>query len=85
MKKPPIRTCIVCRNAFDKRDLIRIVKSGDEISVDLTGKKNGRGAYICKSPECLENLKKKKALNRAFECEVPNEVYDAIKETLSSD
>ena len=57
-KKIPMRTCIACRNAKPKKELIRIVKFNDEISLDLTGKKNGRGAYICKDEECFNKLKK---------------------------
>ncbi len=81
-KKKPVRTCIVCRQPFDKRELVRIVKNGEEISVDLTGKKNGRGAYICTNPDCLAKLKKQKTLNRAFKCEVSDAVYDSITEAL---
>ena len=80
--KKPVRTCIACRTPKEKRELIRIVKSGEEIFVDKTGKKNGRGAYICNSTECFAKLKKAKLLNRAFSCEVPNEVYDKLAEEL---
>ncbi len=79
-KKKPVRTCIACRQSAEKRELIRIVKSGEEISLDKTGKKNGRGAYICNSPECIAKLKKQKLLNRAFQMEVSDEVYAKIEE-----
>ena len=61
-------------------ELIRVVKFQDEISLDLTGKKNGRGAYICNDKCCIEKLKKQKLLNRAFSCPVEDAVYDKIME-----
>ncbi len=77
-KKVPMRTCIACKSVKSKKELIRIVKFGDEISLDLTGKKNGRGAYICRDKECFKKLKKARLLNRAFSCEVSDSVYDAL-------
>lgn len=59
---------------------MRVVKFNDEIKLDLTGKLNGRGAYVCADKACVEKLKKQKMLNRAFECEVSAEVYDKIME-----
>ena len=79
-KKVPMRTCIACKECKPKKELIRIVKSGDEISLDRTGRKNGRGAYICDNPLCLEKLKKQKGLNRAFQMQVPDEVYQKVEE-----
>ncbi len=79
-KKKPVRTCIACRQAKEKRELIRIVKDGDQVSLDKTGKKNGRGAYICNDVECLKKLKKQKLLNRTFSMEVSDEVYAKIME-----
>lgn len=79
-KKVPIRTCIVCRSALPKKELNRIVKSGDQIFFDKTGRANGRGAYICDNPECVKKLKKQKTLNRVFSCEIQEEVYDKILE-----
>ncbi len=76
-KKSPQRMCIICRNMFDKKQLLRIVKSKDgQFAVDLTGKLNGRGAYVCKNSDCLEKIKKGKLLNKAFKCQVPDEIYD---------
>ncbi len=75
-----MRTCIACRTVKPKKELIRIVKNGDGISLDKTGRANGRGAYICNDIECVKKLKKTKALNRAFECAVPDEVYARIME-----
>ena len=79
-KKVPMRTCIACRENKPKKELIRIVKSGEDISLDFTGKKNGRGAYICNDKGCMEKLKKQKLLNRAFSMPVPDQVYDKILE-----
>lgn len=79
-KKVPMRTCIACRQEKPKRELIRVVKFNDQINLDLTGKQNGRGAYVCNDKECIQNLKKKKLLNRAFSCNVEDAVYDKIME-----
>lgn len=79
-KKIPMRTCIACRAQKPKKELIRIVKSEDGISLDRTGRKNGRGAYICDDAACIAKLKKGKLLNRAFSCPVDDAVYDKITE-----
>ena len=81
-KKVPMRTCIACRTEKSKRELIRVVKVGDEIKLDLTGKANGRGAYVCNDKECIAKLKKGKMLNRAFSCQVSEETYDCIMEAF---
>lgn len=82
-KSKPIRTCIACRQEFEKGDLLRIVRTpeGDFI-VDRTGKANGRGAYICKSEECAKKLKKNRLLNRAFGTSISDEIYQAVEEAL---
>ncbi|MBQ6980524.1 MAG: YlxR family protein [Clostridia bacterium] len=79
-KKVPMRTCIACRACKPKKELIRIVKSEEGISLDRTGRKNGRGAYICDDANCIAKLKKGKLLNRAFSCPVEDSVYDKISE-----
>jgi predicted RNA-binding protein YlxR (DUF448 family) len=79
-KKIPMRTCIACRAEKPKKELIRVVKFGDEIKLDLTGKANGRGAYICNDIECINKLKKGRLLNRAFSCQVSDETYQKISE-----
>lgn len=84
MKKIPLRSCIVTKEKLDKRELLRVVKSKDGIiSVDLTGKSNGRGAYLKKDIEVVEKARKSKVLDRVFECPVPNELYDEIIEKIS--
>ena len=79
-KKIPMRTCIACRTEKPKKELVRVVKFGEDIKLDLTGKANGRGAYVCNDKECIAKLKKQKMLNRAFSCQVDDKVYDAIME-----
>ena len=80
MKTLPQRKCIGCKSSFDKKDLIRIVKSPEgTISLDKTGKKNGRGAYICKNDKCLETAFKKKQLDYAFKEKVEASVYETLK------
>ena len=83
MKNTPLRMCVACREMKDKRELIRIVKSGDSIKVDLTDKTSGRGAYVCRNEDCLGKLGKHKLLNRAFKCEVPMEVYRSLEGTAN--
>ena len=79
-KKKPERTFIVCRTQREKKDLLRIVKSKEGIiEVDLTGKKNGRGAYICKNEECLNKLIKTKRLEKVFEKEISENLYESIR------
>ena len=77
--------CIVCRDRSDKKELVRVVgnKNG-EVFLDKTGKANGRGAYICKSKDCFDKLKKTRALNRAFKCEIPLEIYEKLGEEIEN-
>jgi len=84
-KKIPMRTCVACRTAKPKKELIRVVKFGDDIRLDFTGKLNGRGAYVCNDKNCIAKLKKQKLLNRAFSCQVEDAVYDAIMEEFLSE
>ena len=75
--------CVGCGEMFDKRELIRVVKSPEgDISIDLTGKKNGRGAYICNNPECLKKAKKRKSLVRAFSVKIDDEIYSKMEEEI---
>ncbi len=78
-----LRMCVACRQSKDKRELVRIVKDKTgQISIDLTGKKNGRGAYVCRDKECFNKLKKQKSLNRAFGTNVPDEIINSLEEEL---
>ncbi len=82
-RKIPMRTCVVSGEKLEKRELLRIVKSKEgEVFIDLTGKKNGRGAYIKKDLSILEKAKKSNALGRKLECEIPVELYDEIKKII---
>lgn len=79
--KKILRMCVVCREMKEKSQLIRINKTKNgEISLDLTGKKDGRGAYICKDGDCINKLDKNKAFNRAYKSQVDNEIYESLKE-----
>lgn len=80
IKKKPLRTCMACNEQKEKQELLRIVKSKEGIiEPDVTGKKNGRGAYICKNEECLNKLIKSKRLERIFEKEISPELYESIR------
>ncbi len=70
---------------FDKRQLVRVVKSPQgDVSLDLTGKKSGRGAYVCKNEDCLKKARKKKAFERAFSMQISDEVYNAMEEEMKN-
>ncbi len=78
-----LRMCIICRNMYDKKQLNRIVKDKDgNIFYDKTGKKNGRGAYICSNEECLNKLCKNKILNKTFKTQIDEKIYEEIKENI---
>ena len=80
MKKLPQRTCMGCNQKKEKQELIRIVKNkNNEILVDRTGKKEGRGAYICDDIKCLEKLIKNKRLEKVFEMSISNEIYESLR------
>ncbi len=82
-KKVPIRMCVACREAKPKRELIRIVKNKEGVvSVDTTGKAQGRGAYLCPNVSCLEKAYKIKALNRALECEFTQDMLQEVKRVI---
>ncbi|MBQ5443615.1 MAG: YlxR family protein [Erysipelotrichaceae bacterium] len=84
MKKIPMRRCLATNQSFPKKDLLRIVRTPEgEVKVDLTGKLNGKGAYISKSLEALELAKKKKVLSRALETEIKEEVYEEILKVIN--
>jgi hypothetical protein len=84
-KKIPLRKCVACNENKPKKELIRIVKNNENfVDVDLTGKKNGRGAYICSNKECLDKAMKSKRLSRALEIEIPEEVYDKLSNIMDS-
>ena len=95
-KKIPMRMCTGCGEMKPKKELVRVVRAPErtdengnplppEISLDLTGKKPGRGAYLCRHPECLRLARKARRLERAFSCQIPNEVYDRMEEEIGQD
>lgn len=83
LKRLPQRTCMGCNSKKDKKDLIRIVKNKNgEIKIDLTGKMDGRGTYICKDKECLNTVIKSKRLSRIFEMEIQDDIYEELKKII---
>lgn len=83
MKKIPMRSCVVTKERCEKRDLIRIVRTPEkEIKIDLTGKLNGRGAYIKKDVSVIEKARKSKVLDRHLEISVPDSIYEELKNMI---
>lgn len=95
-KKIPLRMCAGCGAHKPKQELVRVVKAPDQldeagglvcrggISLDLSGRKPGRGAYICKQLDCLKAARKSRRLERAFSCQIPEEVYDRLEEEIQT-
>ena len=82
-KKIPLRQCIGCGGSKNKKEMIRVLKTPEEeFTVDATGRKNGRGAYLCRSMECFEKAVKGKGLERSFKMAIPKEVYEALKKEM---
>lgn len=82
-RRVPMRQCTGCGERKDKRELIRIIRTPeDEIAVDFTGKKNGRGAYICNLASCLQLARKRKSLERSLKVAIPEEIYDKLEEEM---
>lgn len=80
MKKIPLRMCSGCGEMKGKKELVRVVKNKEgEISLDLTGKKAGRGAYVCPSLDCLKKARKTRKIERSFSCKIPEELYDQME------
>ena len=79
-KKVPMRQCVGCGEMKSKKEMMRILKTAeDEIVLDVTGKKNGRGAYLCISEECLKKARKTKGVERSLKMSIPSEVYDSLE------
>lgn len=86
VRKIPTRRCTGCGEHFPKKELIRILRTPDgEIVIDENGKKSGRGAYICKRPECLRKARKQRRLEASLECSIPDDVYNKLEEELNVD
>ena len=83
--KIPMRQCTGCREMKNKKEMIRVLKTAeDEIVLDATGRKNGRGAYICNSRDCLEKAMKNHGLERSLKAAIPDEVYDSLEKEFDS-
>lgn len=79
-KKVPMRQCVGCGAMKSKKEMMRVLKTAEEdIVLDVTGKKNGRGAYLCISEDCLKKARKNKGLERSFKMSIPEEVYDTLE------
>jgi predicted RNA-binding protein YlxR (DUF448 family) len=84
-KKIPLRQCVGCGEMKGKKDMLRVLKTAEnEICLDVTGKKNGRGAYICRSKDCLLQAHKNRGLERSFKMSIPNEVYDTLEKEFDN-
>lgn len=84
MKKIPMRRCLATNESFPKKEMLRIVRTPEkEVKVDLTGKLNGKGAYLSKTIEALDIAKKKNLLGRALEIEIPDNIYEEIKDIIN--
>lgn len=85
-KKTPMRRCVGCMEMKQKASLVRVVKNKEgELSLDLTGKKPGRGAYVCRDPECLRKARKARRIEREFSMAVPEDLYDRMEAELEND
>lgn len=85
-KKIPLRKCTGCGEMKSKKELVRVVKNKEgEVTLDLTGKKAGRGAYVCNSLECLKKARKVRGFERAFSQKIENEIYDQMELELTGD
>ena len=84
-RKIPERQCLGCNQHFPKAELLRVVRDPNgNVSLDFTGKKSGRGAYICKNVACLSKAQKSRRLSRNLDCEIPEDVYLAMEAELGS-
>ncbi|HOO25638.1 MAG TPA: YlxR family protein [Clostridiales bacterium] len=84
-RKIPLRKCMGCNESKPKKELVRVVRSPEgEVSLDLTGRKPGRGAYVCHSADCFVKARKAKRFERALECSIPEEVYEAMERELKT-
>ena len=85
MRKIPMRKCVGCQEMKSKKEMLRILKTAEnDFVLDATGRKNGRGAYLCFSKECLEKARKNKGLERSFKQTIPKEVYENLEKELEN-
>lgn len=84
-RRVPMRLCVGCQQARPKREMIRVVRTPDgEVGVDPTGKRSGRGAYVCPDPDCLEKAVRGKRLEKALECQVSPAIIETLREGLKA-
>jgi predicted RNA-binding protein YlxR (DUF448 family) len=85
VRKIPMRQCMGCNEHKEKPTLLRVVRSPEgEVSLDFTGKKSGRGAYVCRDVACLRRVRKSRRIDRVLECEIPDAVWDRMEKELLS-
>lgn len=85
-RKIPMRQCVGCREMKSKKEMMRVLKTAEGlIAIDTTGRKNGRGAYLCMAKECLVKARKNKGLERSFQMGIPDEVYDKLEKEFDED
>lgn len=82
-KKIPLRQCVGCGEMKAKKELIRVIKNDEGVFLDASGRKNGRGAYICANTECLKKARKSKGLERSLKVTIPDEVYENLEKEMS--
>lgn len=83
-KKVPLRQCIGCQEMKEKKGMVRVIKTPEEtIELDITGRKNGRGAYICPRMECFMKARKSKGLERSLKTSIPQEVYEELEREMN--
>lgn len=86
VRKIPVRQCLGCNEHKPKKEMLRVLRTPEgEITLDFTGKKSGRGAYICPKTSCLKRARKSQRIDRALECDIPEEVYDAMEKALEEE
>ena len=85
IKKVPLRKCIGCNEMKNKKEMMRVLKTPEgEIVLDVTGRKNGRGAYLCRSRECFQKAVKSRGLERSLKAQIPAEVYEALEKEMEA-
>ena len=83
-KRVPMRQCVGCGEMKPKKELIRVLRTDDgQITLDASGRKNGRGAYLCRNPECLKQAERRKGLERSFQMSIPKEIYESLGKELT--
>ncbi len=83
-KKPVVRRCCGCMQHFEKRDLVRVVRTPEgAVVLDESGRQNGRGAYVCKTPDCVKKLRKNRRVEQSLKSPVPEEIYRALEEAAN--